>query len=945
MTGPLLIDRISISAFRGVTQPLNLEFSAPVTLVFAPNGTGKTTFCEAVEWLLTGQVERLKQSTWSNDLLQSVFVEERPSVEGALRIGDQTHRLRRTGDGAWLDDAAGAVRIGDLLAQLAPAAAAPDRHHRTAISLRQHYLRGTRFLMSEALAALVDNDPDSLGRRKDVFADLLGIRHLRDAEQDSAKYADALQSPLAVLDRQRNDKRTEADELRLEIARASASAHSALAEVEAGEFILGLRPDQLEIDPRIQALAAACAGRRHDQEARESALVELGPLYDRRPELDARLAELRQSEIDLVTHIDAVQARRSQAENQLSQDVAASEAVQRQIRAAEAAAAALSPRVEAVVRSARLAEPYLVEPVQTLATLVVAAPEAAWTPLARRTLREEVRLADALQPSLQQNLRERDRLQADLADAVAAAPDDAAFDALRRDAEQAEAAAAQAARDAEVLVGPLATLQSLGREVLSHRHDDTDCPLCGQDWESRERLREAVERTLNAAPDLVAQARERVTRASAEAAARRADHAAASTTHERVRTLAGALSRVESDIARDGALFQKLGVPLEGDDRERELTWAAVRLDLAQALADLSEARRQLRPDLAEEGTDLLSAALAVDGLSAHLAEVVSLRLTRLAAALGAQVDRQEQSGATVATARTEEQAQTERLALTRAEIARSMDELTLILKLWAKAAGDAPWAPEGLQSLRLDVQNRLILIGAAEGRLAAARAGWDVELRQTRLKVLEAELAPLDRKFERLTQKRADALEMRDAFRANYIETSARQVDGLSRVVNALFLRMHANKIVEKIDLGGADAFLKWLADAGKAQLDPGRDFSQGQRQDLALALFLARARGLGGTFFLDEPVSHLDDLNRVGLMDVFRAVAMEGQGRVRLVITTASRSLARHMVEKFAPLASIEGQPALRVVELSGNGRFGVKSAQVYPPVGWSSAITTQQ
>jgi len=146
----------------------------------------------------------------------------------------------------------------------------------------------------------------------------------------------------------------------------------------------------------------------------------------------------------------------------------------------------------------------------------------------------------------------------------------------------------------------------------------------------------------------------------------------------------------------------------------------------------------------------------------------------------------------------------------------------------------------------------------------------------------------------------------------------------------------MHANKIVEKIDLGSAEAFLKWLADAGEAQLDPGRDFSQGQKQDLALSLFLARARGLGGTFFLDEPVSHLDDLNRVGLMDVFRSVAVEGGGRVRLVITTASRSLARHMVEKFGSVSSDTATPILRVLELSGNGRFGVRRLQAYPTQG---------
>jgi exonuclease SbcC len=53
----------------------------------------------------------------------------------------------------------------------------------------------------------------------------------------------------------------------------------------------------------------------------------------------------------------------------------------------------------------------------------------------------------------------------------------------------------------------------------------------------------------------------------------------------------------------------------------------------------------------------------------------------------------------------------------------------------------------------------------------------------------------------------------------------------------------MHANLVFDRINLGEDRDFLHWLADAGGHQLDPGKDFSQGQRQDLALALFLALA------------------------------------------------------------------------------------------------------
>ena len=129
---------MKIAAFRGVTAPLELDLTAPVTMVYAPNGTGKTTFCEAIEWLLTGQVERLREGAWTNDVLQSAFLDgELPEVGAEILVGDQQRRLWRTPDGAWLDNRAGnARRPGDVLQLLAPAAAAPNRHQNNAIKLQ-----------------------------------------------------------------------------------------------------------------------------------------------------------------------------------------------------------------------------------------------------------------------------------------------------------------------------------------------------------------------------------------------------------------------------------------------------------------------------------------------------------------------------------------------------------------------------------------------------------------------------------------------------------------------------------------------------------------------------------------------------------------------------------------------------------------------------------------
>lgn len=97
---------------------------------------------------------------------------------------------------------------------------------------------------------------------------------------------------------------------------------------------------------------------------------------------------------------------------------------------------------------------------------------------------------------------------------------------------------------------------------------------------------------------------------------------------------------------------------------------------------------------------------------------------------------------------------------------------------------------------------------------------------------------------------------------------------------------------------------------------------FSQGQRQDLALSLYLSRAMSMGGMFFLDEPIAHLDDLNRVAMLDIFRVLAVSEKD-TSLVLTTSSDSLMRHVAQKFS---SALGGSLLNVVTLKGNPRTGV-------------------
>lgn len=50
------LTKISIGNFRGFSDEHSLEFKTPYTFVYGPNGTGKSSLCEALEYCLIGSI-------------------------------------------------------------------------------------------------------------------------------------------------------------------------------------------------------------------------------------------------------------------------------------------------------------------------------------------------------------------------------------------------------------------------------------------------------------------------------------------------------------------------------------------------------------------------------------------------------------------------------------------------------------------------------------------------------------------------------------------------------------------------------------------------------------------------------------------------------------------------------------------------------------------------
>ena len=157
-------------------------------------------------------------------------------------------------------------------------------------------------------------------------------------------------------------------------------------------------------------------------------------------------------------------------------------------------------------------------------------------------------------------------------------------------------------------------------------------------------------------------------------------------------------------------------------------------------------------------------------------------------------------------------------------------------------------------------------------------------------------------------------------------------QIQPLCDVITALYVRAQSVYSCDHMDLeSGCRAspvacVRFWATSAGGHCADQPRSAAG---EDLALAIFLSRARELGGTFFIDEPLLNLDDLNRIAVLDVLRTIVIEHRSDpIRLVVTTANHSLVRHCKEKFALVEGSEDEPSLRTYRLFGDPQSGVSA-----------------
>ena len=184
----MLIDNLNIQCFRGIPDSLSLDLTAPLTVLYAPNGTGKTSVCDAVEWVLCGGVGRLDKDNNIRCILGDENLET--SVEANIPQNGTPFFIKRSLSASstplfWKDNECDYIVATDqeLLRRFVKALPPSGNSNKAKVD----WVRSTRFLESDSLRLLIDSDKESNDTRKLIFSNLFGVAEYQKNERDLSR--------------------------------------------------------------------------------------------------------------------------------------------------------------------------------------------------------------------------------------------------------------------------------------------------------------------------------------------------------------------------------------------------------------------------------------------------------------------------------------------------------------------------------------------------------------------------------------------------------------------------------------------------------------------------------------------------------------------------------------------------------------------------------------
>jgi len=290
---------LELQSFRGYNKKRTFDLDARLVVVYGRNGTGKTSLCDAIQWLITGQLSRFRAGSPDSSAeaphpIVNVNSEGCPTVQATVAVGPaHDMQIIRTGDAdgatSLTIDGQSGFRQAEGIKQILNARVPPHlRPERLRDLFKQYHL-----LEQHASRCFIENMLPN--ERYEALSYMVGTH-------DFAVAQSKVERVIGELDRQVEESRSDIDKLRTELDALSSQRLEQERELErwliqtAGEspddMVMALKELSLEAELTID-IPDAVPGE-HMEELAEMVGSQLQPALRRAVEQAQALARLRE---------------------------------------------------------------------------------------------------------------------------------------------------------------------------------------------------------------------------------------------------------------------------------------------------------------------------------------------------------------------------------------------------------------------------------------------------------------------------------------------------------------------------------------------------------------------------------------------------------------------------------------------------------------------------
>jgi DNA repair exonuclease SbcCD ATPase subunit len=306
------IEEVAVANFRGFCEERRISMSADVVIVRGPNGSGKTSFLDAIQWLLLGDVRRLRLGALkpAEDYLSNRYASGPPFVEAHL-LGPSGEGVRVTRRGlgksmqVQVNVADEPPRIGDEAQRWLNTAMGSGPHDQDEIDFLRRYL-----LQQDDMREFLGADTKE---RYKFIATLSGMERLTSLEGQLRDELSAARKRVRELKDDASRMSSELEVVRGSVVRARevAVSHEEIpgateAEARVRE-LLGDRIDNALASSSERSAAIGAAVERIDELRRREASAR-AELHDQEANETGKVAEI-EAEIEKAKDADESMAR------------------------------------------------------------------------------------------------------------------------------------------------------------------------------------------------------------------------------------------------------------------------------------------------------------------------------------------------------------------------------------------------------------------------------------------------------------------------------------------------------------------------------------------------------------------------------------------------------------------------------------------------------------